>query len=279
MTTLEVGDVEITAIRDAAWRFLPSSFTPQVPAEAWRGELGADPLLEVESRVLCFLVRSDEGTLLVDSGVGQWGLWRFGDGVLLDALGSAHVHPDDIAFVVPTHMHADHVGGCMRPTPAGPVPNFPNARYVFQRADWEYFSSAAFISGPSGPNQSVVRQGVLPLADLGLVDVVLPGHRLTACVDIMATPGHTPGSCTVRVRSGGATALIIGDAAHHQAQIANPDWSSAYDADADAAKAARRRISEEAVRSDAMVASSHFGADSPIFAPIRVTDVGYRWAG
>jgi glyoxylase-like metal-dependent hydrolase (beta-lactamase superfamily II) len=279
MPTLAVGSVEITAVKDAPWRFLPAAFTPQVPAEEWRALLAADPLEEVESRVLCFLIQSEEGPILVDSGVGQWGLWRFGDGVLLDALGSAGVGPDEIAFVVPTHMHADHVGGCMRPTSAGPVPNFPNARYVFQRRDWEYFTGAAFLDGPATSNQTLIKQGVLPLADLGLVDVVDPGHRLTGSVDVMATPGHTPGSCAVRVRSGGATALLIGDAAHHQAQIANPGWSSAYDVDADAASAARLLICAEAVQSNAMVASAHFAASSPEFAPIVAADTGYRWAG
>jgi len=279
MATLEVGNVEITAIKDATWRFLPAAFTPQVSAEAWQAQLEADPLEEVESRVLCFLVQGEDGLILVDSGVGQWGVWRFGDGVLLEALGEAGVEPDDIAFVVPTHMHSDHVGGCMRPTSNGPVPNFPNARYVFQRRDWEYFTAPAFLDAPAGPNQTIIKQGVLPLADLGLVDVVDPGHRFTESVDLMPTPGHTPGSCAVRVRSGGATAFIIGDAAHHQAQIANPEWSSAYDVDADGAAAARRLISEEAVKSNAMVASAHFAADSPIFAPIVTTESGYRWAG
>jgi glyoxylase-like metal-dependent hydrolase (beta-lactamase superfamily II) len=279
MATLEVGSVEITAIKDAAWRFLPASFTPQVPAEEWRAQLQADPQDEVESRVLCFLVQSEDALILVDSGVGQWGLWRFGDGVLLDALGSAGIEPDDIDFVVPTHMHADHVGGCMRPTNAGPVPNFPRARYVFQRNDWQYFTDAAFLESAQGANPTVIKQGVLPLADLGLVDVVDPGHRFSENVDLMATPGHTPGSCAVRVRSEGATALIIGDAAHHQAQIANPEWSSAYDVDADGAAAARRLISEEAVRTNAMVASAHFALDSPIFAPIIASGTGHRWVG
>jgi len=279
MTTLQVGSVEITAIRDATWRYSPASFITLAPADEWKKQLDADPLDEVESRVLCFLVQSDEGLMLVDSGVGQWGLWPFGDGVLLDALGSEGIDPDDIAFVVPTHMHGDHVGGCMRPTSAGPVPNFPRARYVFQRGDWEYFTSAEFLDGPPGATLLTVKQGVLPLAGLGLVDLVDPGYRFTSSVDLIPLPGHTPGSCAVRVQSAGATALMFGDAAHHQAQIANPEWSSVADVDAEGAAEARRIISEEAVRSNAMVASAHFLADSPIFAPIVSSGRGYRWNG
>jgi glyoxylase-like metal-dependent hydrolase (beta-lactamase superfamily II) len=279
MTTLQVGNVEITAIRDAAWRYSPASFITLAPAGEWQKQLEADPEDEVESRVLCFLVQSEEGLMLVDSGVGEWGLWPFGDGVLLDVLSAEGVDPDDIAFVVPTHMHGDHVGGCMRPTSAGPVPNFPRARYVFQRGDWEYFTSAEFLAGPPGATLLTVKQGVIPLADLGVVDLVDPGHRFTSSIDLIPLPGHTPGSCAVRVQSGGATALMFGDTAHHQAQIANPEWSSVADVDAEGAAEARRIISEEAVRSDAIVASAHFLADSPIFAPIVSTGRGYRWNG
>jgi glyoxylase-like metal-dependent hydrolase (beta-lactamase superfamily II) len=279
MATLQVGSVEITAIRDAAWRYSPASFITLAPEDEWRKQLDADPVDEVESRVLCFLVQSEEGLMLVDSGVGQWGHWPFGDGVLLDALGSEGIDPDDIAFVVPTHMHGDHVGGCMRPTSTGPVPNFPRARYVFQRGDWEYFTSTEFLDGPPGATLLTVKQGVLPLADLGLVDLVDPGYRFSPSVDLIPLPGHTPGSCAVRVQSEGSTALMFGDTAHHQAQIANPEWSSVADVDAEGAAEARRIISEEAVRSHAMVASAHFLADSPIFAPIVSTGRGYRWNG
>ena len=279
MTTLQVGSVEIVAIQDATWRYSPASFITLAPAAEWRKQLDADPADEVESRVLCFLVRGEDGLILVDSGVGEWGLWPFGDGALLNALGTEGIDPDDIAFVVPTHMHGDHIGGCMRPTSSGPVPNFPRARYVFQRNDWEHFTGAEFLDGPPGLTRTAVKEGVLPLADLGLVDVVDPGHRFTASVDLMATPGHTPGACTVRIQSEGATAFLMGDAAHHQAQMANPEWSSVADEDAAGATAARRLISEEAVRANAMVASAHFLADSPVFAPIVATGTGYRWAG
>jgi glyoxylase-like metal-dependent hydrolase (beta-lactamase superfamily II) len=279
MTTLQVGNVEITAIRDAAWRYSPATFITLAPADEWRKQIEADPQDEVESRVLCFLVKSDEGLMLVDSGVGQWGLWQFGDGVLLETLSSEGIDPDDIALVIPTHMHGDHVGGCMRPTSSGPVPNFPRARYVFQRGDWDYFTGAEFLDGPPTATRSTIKQGILPLADTGLVDLVDPGHRFSPSVDLIALPGHTPGSCAVRVQSEGSTALMFGDTAHHQAQIANPEWSSIADVDAEGAAEARRIISEEAVRSNAMVASAHFLADSPIFAPIVDTGRGYRWNG
>jgi glyoxylase-like metal-dependent hydrolase (beta-lactamase superfamily II) len=279
MSTLQVGSVEITAIRDADWRYSPASFITLAPEDEWRKQLDADPAEEVESRVLCFLIRSEEGLMLVDSGVGQWGHWPFGEGVLLDALSSEGIDPDDIAFVVPTHMHGDHVGGCMRPTSTGPVPNFPRARYVFQRGDWEYFTSAEFLDGPPGATLLTVKEGVLPLWDLGLVDLVDPGYRFSPSVDLIPLPGHTPGSCAVRVQSEGSTALMFGDTAHHQAQIANPEWSSVADVDAEGAAEARRIISEEAVRSHAMVASAHFLADSPIFAPIVSTGRGYHWNG
>src|ERR1051325_9383220 len=137
---MRVGNVEIAVARDADFRFAPASFLPGISAESWRPYLGgADSAAVAESRVLTFVVRSLGKTILVDSGVGQWGLWRFGDGHLLDSLHDLDLEPESIDFVLPTHLHLDHVGWNTRPSPDGPVPTFPNGRYLFQQGDSAHF--------------------------------------------------------------------------------------------------------------------------------------------
>jgi glyoxylase-like metal-dependent hydrolase (beta-lactamase superfamily II) len=48
--------------------------------------------------------------------------------------------PEDIHPVLCTHLHADHVGWNTRLDDVRWVPTFPNARYVFSRKDYEFFS-------------------------------------------------------------------------------------------------------------------------------------------
>src|SRR5262245_748146 len=100
---IRVGNAEIAVAKDADFRFVPKLFLPQVPGEAWRPFLGHDDnSAMVESRVLTFVIRSQGKNILVDAGVGQWGLWRYGDGHLLDSLAELDLTPEDIDFVLPT---------------------------------------------------------------------------------------------------------------------------------------------------------------------------------
>ena len=110
---------------------------------------------------MTFLIRSQGKNILIDAGVGAHGLWRFGEGHLLDSLKELDVSAEEIDFVVPTHLHLDHVGWFTRSTPEGPVPTFPNAQYLFQQADWDYLARigehAVHIQAERGEQPGVPR--------------------------------------------------------------------------------------------------------------------------
>ena len=279
---MRVGNVEIAVARDADFRFAPASFLPGIPAESWRPYLGgADPEAVAESRVLTFVVRSQGKTILVDSGVGQWGLWRFGDGHLLDSLRDLDLEPDAIDFVLPTHLHLDHVGWNTRPSPDGPVPTFPNARYLFQQADWDHFTAPGFLEGEgaTGSMAKMMLAAVVPLKDTGLMDLIGPERAVTDEVTLLHTPGHTPGSVTVLVQSAGEAALLIGDAAHHPAQLTETDWSPGADVDPVLSARSRKGVVEQAKRLDAWVAGAHFLEPHPAFGRIVPIEGRMVWRG
>ena len=50
--------------------------------------------------------------------------------------------PEDIDYVLCTHLHADHVGWNTRLIGGRWVPTFPNARYLFARREWEHWREA-----------------------------------------------------------------------------------------------------------------------------------------
>jgi glyoxylase-like metal-dependent hydrolase (beta-lactamase superfamily II) len=278
---LRVGSVEIAVARDSDWRFLPKEFIPQVAAEAWKPYVD-DPDVIQESRVLTFVVRSQGKTILVDTGVGEWGLWRFGQGYLLDSLASIDVTPEMIDFVLPTHLHADHTGWNTRPSEKGPVPTFANARYLFQKEDWDYFTAPAFLDDPAPRNPSqpkMIRNSVLPLESTGLMDLIGPEYKITDEVTLLHTPGHTPGSVTVLVQSRDEAALLIGDAAHHPAEFAEPDWSPVADIDPSLSARSRRAIIEQARRLDGYVAGGHFPEGAPFFGRIQPIEGRMIWRG
>ena len=280
---VKVGNAEIAMVWDAEYRYAPSQFMPSMPREKWQTLLGgSDPDEIIESRVMSYLIRSQGKNILVDAGVGLHGFWRFGDGHLLDSLKELDVTPEDIDFVAPTHLHGDHVGWFTTPTPDGPVPTFPNAKYLIQKADWDHFigdDPNSWVSNPA-PNQRMHAAAVVPLKDTGLLDLVGPEQIITDGVTILHTPGHTVGSVSVLVQDGSEAALLVGDALHNPAQLTEPDFSPAVDIDPSLSARSRRAILEQAQKANAYVAGGHFGAPGhPAFGRVLLMDGRPMWQG
>jgi glyoxylase-like metal-dependent hydrolase (beta-lactamase superfamily II) len=114
-----------------------------------------------------------------------------------------------------------------------PRPSFPRARYLVQRADCEA-ARAAFD------------RCVGPLRDLGVAQLLDGDHTIGPELAVLHTPGHTPGSQSLLVRSGGQAVPLWGDVANHPAQVDRPDWGPAADALSEAARRSRRRLLDRA---------------------------------
>jgi glyoxylase-like metal-dependent hydrolase (beta-lactamase superfamily II) len=90
-----------------------------------------------------FLVQLKNSLLLIDTGLGY-----------SDDSGSLHLHnnikkagfdPNDIDFVLMSHLHFDHSGGMVHHLNGKMEVSFPEATYVIQRGEWE----SAFTSTSS----------------------------------------------------------------------------------------------------------------------------------
>jgi len=170
----------------------------------------------------------------------------------LEEMAAAGAPRESIDVVLCTHMHFDHVGWNTMREGSRWVPTFPNARYLFAKTEWEHWSTA-----PPDPT-STVKDSVKPVLDAGQGDLVAVDHRVCDGVRLVPTPGHTPGHVSVRISSGGAEALVTGDATHHPVQLAEPDWGMAADVDSKLAAATRRRMIAELADSDTLVIGTHF---------------------
>jgi len=184
--------------------------------------------------------------------------------------------------VLPTHLHVDHVGWNTQPSENGPVPTFPRARYLFQKADWDFFTTdtpESWLNTAQGPGPQMMRVAVIPLKETGLMDIIGSERVITDEITLLHNPGHTPGSTTVLVQSGGEAAMLIGDAAHHSAQLTETSWSPMADIDGDLSARSRKALVEQAVRLNAYVAGGHFAAKDPSFGRIIVMDGKSYWRG
>lgn len=149
-----VGDLTIHRIIEQETTFFPALelmpiLTPEVLAEnrAWMRE--ANALDDQDVLILCFqsyVIKTPHHTILVDSCIGndkprprpKWNMKT--DDTYARALSAAGVSVDDIDFVMCTHLHVDHVGWNTRLENGRWVPTFPNARYVFAKQEFDYWS-------------------------------------------------------------------------------------------------------------------------------------------
>lgn len=118
----------------------------------------------------------------------------------LAALNGIGVKPEDIDFVILTHLHWDHAGNNHL---------FSNAKFLVQRDELRYayapgrYFERAFLS-PQG--------GHVPPYLKTRFDLVDGDLALFSGVEILKCPGHTPGSQAVRIRTKHGWVTISGDA-------------------------------------------------------------------
>lgn len=228
-------------------------------------EITADP----ETSFMTFSVHSwvielDGQTILVDTCCGNdkerlvpevSGL----DTRYLANLKAAGFAPEDIDIVMCTHLHFDHVGWNTRLENGKWVPTFGNARYVFGRKDYEYFSD-----NPAGEevHQASFVDSILPVMEAGqgeLVEADFAAHReIGDGVWLEPAYGHSPGCCTVNAQADGPPVLFWGDVIHHPVMLIRPDLPFAFDTDGKVACDVRKATLERAAEDEVMCFPAHF---------------------
>ena len=220
-----------------------------------------------------FLLKTPRHVVLVDACVGNhksmptFEPWNMrDDNRFMSALTAAGVTPQDVDYVMCTHLHIDHVGWNTVLENGRWVPTFPNARYLMPGADVPFVRDA---------DMPLYHESVLPIIEAGLAEQVGPDHRLGDEITLVPTPGHTPGHVSVKITSGGAEAYITGDAIHTTPQCAHPEWHFVYDADPEEAVTSRRRLLETVAEVQATVLGTHFLM--PSVGRVREDGDGFVW--
>jgi glyoxylase-like metal-dependent hydrolase (beta-lactamase superfamily II) len=182
------------------------------------------------------LVNTGSELVLFDTGLGAGGREN-GLGQLASRMTASGYKPEDVTVVVITHMHGDHIGGLM----TDGKPSFPNARYVFGQAEYDFWTAADRMSGPTEGNAKAVAANVKPLAEKATF--LADGADALPGITSVAAFGHTPGHLAYRLESEGKVLLLTADTANHfVASLQQPDWHVRFDMAKDEAAATRRRI-------------------------------------
>ena len=268
MTQHAFGQIVIRSIVESVCtEFDALSFFPQTTRDDWaRHRTWMEPwALDPASGKLvltiqAFLVRTRHHTILIDTCVGDhkprpqrpfWHMQKLN--TFLPGLAAAGLAPEDVDYVMCTHLHWDHVGWNTQLRDGRWVPTFPNAKYIFAELEWKSFEALHRRE----PQPHFV-DSILPVMEAGQVQLVSGDFALDDEVWLEPTPGHTPGHVCVHVASQGAQAIITGDCIHSPVQCAEPGWIMRADLDPALASATRWRFLERYCDSGVTVCATHF---------------------
>jgi glyoxylase-like metal-dependent hydrolase (beta-lactamase superfamily II) len=276
VTAVRIGAFEVSRVEE----MLTPGFDPAFLFRDWDAAiLSEHPLLatpsffdpasgRLMSSMQSWLVRIDDDVILIDTGCGNGktrsapAFSRFHDLHLpyLDNLAARGVRPEDVTYVINTHLHVDHVGWNTRRDGNAWAPTFPNARYVWGRVETEHWLDPAGGLAMQPEAAEVIDDSVRPILEAGLVDLVDAGQSIRPGLTFRAAPGHTVGQLQVWLESEGGTGIFTADCLHQPIQIYRPKWNSRFCELPEAAVATRAALLEEAAERDAVIFPSHFGA-------------------
>ncbi len=260
----KVGDITITRIPEVVVKLSLGEFLPEAspaalaPHKGWLEPHFLAPDGSFALSIHGLVVDTGALRILVDTCLGQHQIPGFeglseGADDFLAGLAAAGYPREAIDVVLCTHLHFDHVGWNTMREGDRVVPTFPNARYLFARAEWEHWSTmSGEVYAPT------IDVAVRPIVEAGLADFVEPDHKLCDTVRLVPTPGHTPGHVSVEIASQGERAFITGDMTHHPVQWAESDWKMPADSDSAAAAATRRRIATALADEPVLVIGTHY---------------------
>ena len=285
----KLGELEIhRAIESEVPIFDTFTFFPDATREVveankdWLMPRYIDPkTIEVILCIQSYVIKTSHHTILVDTCVGNHKSrparpsWHMQNSPFIEELGSVGVHPEEVDFVLCTHLHVDHVGWNTKLLDGRWVPTFPNAKYIFSRNEFELWA-ARYEKGETVPVPLVYEDSVLPIVEADQAIIVEDTHQIDDGMWLEPAPGHTPGHVMLNLKSGEETALMSGDVIHHPLQLIRPEWSSRACEDPHLSAVSRTKMLERVADTNTLLCPAHFGSPTMGHVISHATD-GFRY--
>lgn len=270
-TSWKIGEIIVTRIEESVDHssVAPDQFLTGFDAEIFHGHDGwmaptyYDPAADrLMLSIHSWLIRTPRHTILLDTCSGNHKDRPFSprfhmlDFPYLERLRAAGVGPEAVDIVLCTHLHTDHCGWNTQLRDGRWVPTFPNARYLFSKAEADAWNPAI---NPTGSAQ-VYLDSVLPVVEAGQAELLTGAHQIDDALLIEPAPGHTPGHIILKAGRGDDQGLFCGDAIHHPVQVFEPHWNTKFCQDPELARHTRRGLLEHCVEERALLFPMHFAA-------------------
>jgi glyoxylase-like metal-dependent hydrolase (beta-lactamase superfamily II) len=287
MTTIAIGKYQITKVVELERPFAPArEFFPDLTAdmldtcmrELPKGQFTADGFVNMSYHT--FVVKTDRHTILVDTCCGNHKLratrpdFNNLNTNFLATLADAGVKPEQVDYVMCTHLHWDHIGWNTQLIDGRWVPTFPNAKHIISRTEYDYWDNA-YRNGDPRIHCVSFEDSVLPLKKTEQIVLVDDDHHFDDGISLEPCFGHSAGHVVVNIADKGAHGVVTGDVIHHQIQLRFPEMSTKADTDPDLARATRTALIEKLAGSGSLLLPAHF--QTPTVGRIERAAKGFRY--
>jgi glyoxylase-like metal-dependent hydrolase (beta-lactamase superfamily II) len=228
---IRIGDIELSFVSGGRLRIDGGNMFGVIPRAMWARVMPPDDQNRIELETNCVIVRTQHSLGLIDTGYGG----KLGakirqrhaleDGApLVRNLAAVAVTPDNVDWVILTHLHYDHAGGATwRDAHGRLLPTFPRARHFVQRVEWDdAMRNLPELAG------AYSRDDIAPIEAVGLLQLVDGNTEIAPGVTVQLTGAHTRGHQIVRIEAADDSAVLLADMCPTAAHLPT-FWTMAYD--------------------------------------------------
>jgi glyoxylase-like metal-dependent hydrolase (beta-lactamase superfamily II) len=206
VTRLRLGDIEVYSFVENQMQLDGGAMFGVIPKKLWTREIPADTDNLIPLNLNLLLIKAHGKSLLVDTGCGDVGtdkekkIYGLHEPTRIESsLGQCGVAPDQLDYVLLSHLHFDHSGGGLKRDENGqPVTRFPRARYIVNKLEWD---------DARWPNErtraTYVPDYMAAYEKSGQVDAVEAPAEILPGIHLQLTGGHTAGHQAIIIRGGG----------------------------------------------------------------------------
>ncbi len=276
----KLGGFEVASIMDSY--VIRAGLTPSFGGEAQADEV---KMLAKANRIdsdryfhpfTPLLVNTGKELVLFDTGCGSLSSeyaqmkGRLPPGKLAERMAQVGYKLEEVDVVVITHGHPDHIGGLTK----GGRPVFPNARYVFGAAEFDFWNKGENVREARKFNRELYVKIVVPLANRATM--IKPGDEVVPGIRAVDAAGHSPGLLAFMIESDSKRMINWADTCNHYVvSIQRPDIHLDVDDDKEKAVATRKRILDMVSKDGLLVAGFHM--PFPGLGYVERVSSTYRW--
>jgi glyoxylase-like metal-dependent hydrolase (beta-lactamase superfamily II) len=256
---ISIGDITIHGLRDGFFYLDGGAMFGVVPKVIWEKIYTPDEKNRIQMGLNSLLVQTKQALILIETGIGPDIDQKISDFYsverkpgLLAGIKKIGFEPEDIDFVINTHLHFDHCGGNTHQNGQGKwIPTFANARYIIQKGEWDYAMNPSYRDKPS-----YLLKNFYPLKEQECVQLVEGNTLITEGVQVFSAPGHTAHHQCVKISSNEKVLFFLGDMVPMSAH-AGLSYIMSYDLFPLQTLSNKKKYFEQAIAEDWIVAFVH----------------------